>query len=138
MYPNGEVKLPPIDLIGVTRLICGTVDVQRNGGVVAYIHIGNAVIHHHVLEAVTFASPWKREKRERNKIQLGGLGDDSKGIYKERIKMQYCIHGERLIYKGKKWKEYKRGGGEENGHQKRGVWTKGIGGSIAIWKDGGK
>ena len=27
--------------------------------------------------------------------------------------MRYYIHGERLMYKGKKWKEYKRGGGEE-------------------------
>ena len=43
------------------------------------------------------------------------MGDDSKGIYKDRIKMQYCIHGERLIYKGKKWKEYKRGGVREMG-----------------------
>ena len=61
---------------GVTHRSSHTknVDVQRNGGVVAYIHIGNAVIHHHVLETVTFASPWKREKRKRNKIQLGGLG----------------------------------------------------------------
>ena len=27
--------------------------------------------------------------------------------------MRYYIHGERLMYKGKEWKEYKRGGGEE-------------------------
>ena len=39
-------------------------DVQRNGSDVAYIHIGNAEIHQHVCEAVTFALPWKR-KREK-------------------------------------------------------------------------
>ena len=40
------------------------VDVQRNGGDVAHIHIGNAEIHQHVYETVTFALPWKR-KREK-------------------------------------------------------------------------
>ena len=65
------------------------------------------------------------------------IGDNSKGIYKERIKMRYCIHGERLMYKGKEWKEYKRRGGEGKGHRKRCEGTKEVGGSIDTWKIGG-
>ena len=40
-------------------------------------------------------------------------GNNSEDFFKERIKMGYYIHGERLMCKGKEWKEYKRGGVEE-------------------------
>ena len=50
-----------------------TVDVQRSGGIVLYIHIGSPVMHQRVCEAVTLGSPWKR-KREKEKCILSFLG----------------------------------------------------------------
>ena len=44
---------------------------------------------------------------ERERYNLEDWGNNSKDFYKERVKMEYYIHGERLVYKGK---EYKRGG----------------------------
>ena len=49
-------------------------DVQQNGGDVAYIHIGNAEFHQHVCEAVTFGLPWKREKKEKVHDTIDDLG----------------------------------------------------------------
>ena len=49
------------------------VSVQRNGGDVAHIHIGNAEIHQPVCEIVTFALPWKR-KREKEHDTIEDLG----------------------------------------------------------------
>ena len=49
------------------------VSVQRNGGDVAHIHIGNAEIHQHICETVTFALPWKR-KREKEHDTIEDLG----------------------------------------------------------------
>ena len=37
--------------------IRGTVDAQRSGSIVAYIHIGDAVMHQCICEAVTFVLP---------------------------------------------------------------------------------
>ena len=48
-----------------------------------------------------------KERKKQDTIRQ--IEDNSKGIYKERVKMRYYIHGERLMYKGKEWKEYKRG-----------------------------
>ena len=47
-----------------------TVDVQRNGGDVAYIHIGNVEIHQLICEAITFGFTMEEEKKRKYMIQL--------------------------------------------------------------------
>ena len=67
-HVDGESNDSEISLneeLGIPSVVTpGAVDVQRSGGTVAYIHIGSAVIHQHVHEAITFGLPWKR-KREK-------------------------------------------------------------------------
>ena len=37
-------------------------DAQRSGGIVAYIHIGDAVMHHGIYGALNFELIWKRKR----------------------------------------------------------------------------
>ena len=43
----------------------GDVDAQLSGGIVAYIHIGDAIMHQRVHEVVTFGLPWKRKREKK-------------------------------------------------------------------------
>ena len=63
--------------------MAAAVDVQRNGGDVVHIHIGNAEIHQHVCETVTFALPWKR-KREKEHDTIKDLDMSQRKIYNGR------------------------------------------------------
>ena len=58
-----------------------TVSVQRNGGVVAYMHIGSTVIRRHVHEAVTFALSWKREKEGERHDTIWKIGTITQRIF---------------------------------------------------------
>ena len=59
-------------------------DVQRCGGIVAYIHIGNAVMHQGVREAVNFKLQWKRKRGKKHDINVK-IGSDSKDIHNKRV-----------------------------------------------------
>ena len=56
-------------------------DVQRNGGVVAYIHLGSAVIRQRVHKAVTFALPWKRGKERKRHDTIWKIGTIAQRIF---------------------------------------------------------
>ena len=58
-----------------------TVSTQRNGGVVAYMHIGSTVIRRHVHEAVTFALSWKREKEGERHDTIWKIGTIAQRIF---------------------------------------------------------
>ena len=66
--------------------VASTVSVQRNGGDVAHIHIGNAEIHQHICETVTFALPWKR-KREKEHDTIEDLD-----MSKREFTMEGVVH----------------------------------------------
>ena len=54
---------------------------QRNGGVVAYMHIGSTVIRRHVHETVTFALSWKREKEGERHDTIWKIGTITQRIF---------------------------------------------------------
>ena len=130
---------------------------------ISHAHYGCAMkwwrccMHTHWEHGNTSTRTWSRHfwftmekgKERKRHDTIGKIGDNSKDIYKERVRMWYYIHRKRLMYKGKEWKDYKRGEVRKHfwwmkeskwgrGHQRRGVWTKEVGGSIATWKDGGE
>ena len=78
-------------------------------------------IHTHWEHGNTSTRTWSHhfrftmeEGKERKRHDtIWKIGDNSKDFYKERVKMWYYIHGERLTYKGTEWKVYKRGEGGE-------------------------
>lgn len=61
-------------------------DVQQNGGVVAYIHIGSALIRQHVHEAVTFSLPWKRGKERKRHDTIWKIGAIAQRIFTRKGK----------------------------------------------------
>ena len=60
------------------------VDAQRCGGVVAYIHIGDAVMHHGIHGAVNFELQWKRKRGKEHDTNVK-IESDSKDIHNERV-----------------------------------------------------
>ena len=61
-------------------------DVQRIGGVVAYIHIESTVIRRHVHEAVTFALSWKRGKEGKRHDTIWKIGAIAQRIFTIKVK----------------------------------------------------
>ena len=59
------------------------VDAQRCGGVVTYIHIGDAIMHHSICGAVNFELQWKRKRGKKDDTNVE-IGNDSKDIYNKR------------------------------------------------------
>ena len=58
------------------------VDVQRCGGIVANIHIRDAIMHHDICGAINFELQWKRKRGKEHDIKIG---IDSKDIHNERV-----------------------------------------------------
>ena len=68
-YPSGHTK---------------NMDVQHYGGIVANIHIRDAVMHHGVCGAVNFKLKSKRKRGKKHDTNVK-IGSDSKDIHNKRV-----------------------------------------------------
>ena len=59
-------------------------DVQRCGGIVAYIHIGDAVMYHGIHGAIDFELQWKRKRGKKHHTHVK-IGNDPKDINNKRV-----------------------------------------------------
>ena len=59
-------------------------DAQQCGGVVAYIHIGDAIMHHSLRGAINFELQWKRKRGKKHDTNVE-IGNDSKDNHNRKV-----------------------------------------------------
>ena len=117
-------------------------DAQWCGGIVAYIHIRDAIMHHGVRGVVNFKLQQKKKRGKKLDMNVK-IGSNWKDIHNKRVMVWNYLHGEGwLVYIKKGWKEYKWSEVKEHsmwrkenkwgrGYQRKWVWTKKVERSIA-------